>query len=357
MKMSRCGVFWSAYSLDRTLCVILGRPLTLRDEAIDIEYPGEWDTREIDRAAINTEDDSEPRAKRVCLPQSPYTAAIYSFRFDRVTAEIKLMLYRVAQSPTRFPWPANRIEWRSQVDSSCRELLEDARQDLKWRGLSTGRGSGLQDRTIRLVELKFHQCIMLLNRPSPAVPQPSSSALVACYDSAIATIRIQSELARFANMTNSWLTAHAVFVSGITMLYCIWTSPEVRKTTCLKTFLQQADSCIKLLSSLGETWSVAKNAQSKFGHLVQVTNDSWKFGNVSPRQQSRRTENTSEIVEPRLVENCLAPSILPINSWDELNADYSLPQNLLVDELGEIGTWFDLDWLGDPTFCLRESNL
>jgi hypothetical protein len=352
MKMSRCGVFWSAYSLDRTLCVILGRPLTLRDEAIDIKYPGEWDTREIDHAAIDSQDGPEPRAKRIRLPQSPYTAAIYSFRFDRITAEIKLMLYRVAQSPTRFPWPTNLAEWGGQVDSSCRELLEDARQDLKWRGLSSGRGSGLQDRTIRLVELKFHQCIMLLSRPSPALPQPSSSALVTCYESAIATIRIQSELARFANMTNSWLTAHAVFVSGITMLYCIWTSPEVRKSTNLKTFLQQADSCTKLLSSLGKTWSVAKNAQSKFEHLVHVTNDSWKSGNVSPRRQSRRTENSSEVLEPRPVDNYIAPESFLIDFWDELNFDYSLPQNLLVDELGDMGTWFDLDWLGDTNFAL-----
>jgi hypothetical protein len=153
-------------------------------------------------------------------------------------------------------------------------------------------------------------------------------------------------------MTNSWLTAHAVFVSGITMLYCIWTSLEVRKSTNLKTFLQQADSCTKLLSSLGKTWSVAKNAQSKFDHLVQVTNDSWKSGNVSPRRQSSRTENNNGIVEPRPVDNSAAPDSLPIDFWDVLNADYSLPQNLLVDELGDMGTWFDLDWLGDTNFAL-----
>jgi hypothetical protein len=57
-------------------------------------------------------------------------------------------------------------------------------------------------------------------------------------------------------------------------------------------------------------------------------------------------------VEPRPVDNSAAPDSLPIDFWDVLNADYSLPQNLLVDELGDMGTWFDLDWLGDTNFAL-----
>ena len=46
---------------------------------------------------------------------------------------------------------------------------------------------------------------------------------------------------------------------------------------------------------------------------------------------------------------------LPTNFWDDLNAEYSLPRNLLVDELGDIGTWFGLDWLRDTNFSLRGS--
>ena len=344
MKILRCGIFWSAYSLDRTLCVILGRPLTLRDEGIDIEYPGEWESEEIDRGAI-----AEPSAKRICLPQSPYTAAVYSFRFDRITAETKLMLYRVAQSPTRFPWPTNLCEWQFQADGSCREILENAQQDLKWRGLSIGRGSGLQDRAIRVVELKFHQCLMLLHRPSPAIAQPTSSSLMTCHESAAATLRIQSELARFGNMTNSWLTAHAVFVSGITMLYCLWTCPEVRRNTNMETFLRRAESCTKLLSSLSKTWSVAKNSQEKFDHLVQITKNSWNSNqnSITPEHQTQAGGNTSEphvqeISNPDVLDS------LPEGFWDGLDVDFSVPPNMLIDELGDMSTWFDLDWLGDP---------
>lgn len=337
--------------MDRTLCVILGRPLTLRDEAVDIEYPGQLGTNEIDHSPLSREYNSEPRPKRQRLEQSPYVAAICSFRFDRITAEVKLMLYRVAQSPTRFPWPTNLSEWQVRVEKSCRDLLEEARQDLKSRGIRAGHSLGMYDRTIRLIELKYHQCLMLLNRPSPAIPQPSSSALITCYESAIATLRIQSELARFSNMIVSWITAHAVFVSGITMLYCIWTSHEVRRATSLKTFLEQANACTNLLSTLGKTWPVAKNGQEKFDHLVQITNDSWKLkpdtvsGTITPAQKAMDYPNS-----PRPVDNFSDFDNLPVGFFDATNADFSIPPSTLMEELGDMGSWFDLDWLGDSTY-------
>jgi hypothetical protein len=262
------------------------------------------------------------------------------------------MLYRLAQSFNRFPWPTDIITWQGQTAQACKDLLEDARQDIKYNGLPGGRAA-LQDRTMRFVELKYHQCMMLLNRPSPAVPQPSSAALMACYESAVATIRIQSDLARFGNMLDSWLTTHAVFVSGITMLYCLWTSPEVRTNTDIKILLQQADSCSKLLLTLSKTWTVAQNAQTKFEQLVQLTKDSW--------EKSRVDSNSASPEQCRIVQNDLSANgematsmdtysaidNLPPGFWDDININYEVPPNMLMDELGDVSNWFDLDWLGD----------
>lgn len=349
LKLLRSGVFWSAYSVDRTLCVILGRPLTLRDEGIDIEYPGDWESGEIDSGATGVPQDVEPSAKRVCRSQSPYNVAIYLFRFDRITAEIKLMLYRVAQSPARFPWPSNFTEWQAEIDATCRQILDSARRDLKWRGL---RGMGLQDRSIRLVELKFHQCLMLLNRPSPAISKPSMSSLTTCYESAIATIRIKSELARFGNLTNSWLHAHAVFVSGITMLYCLWTCPAVRKATNLEIFSQQAKSCSKLLSGLSKTWSVAKSAQAKFDQLVELTKTSWNSSsNITALGAARGAGDRPDTLElPFLISEPMDD--LPAGFWDGLDVDFAVPTNMFIDQLGDMGAWFDLNWIGDTNLSV-----
>lgn len=335
--------------------MILGRPLTLRDEAIDIEYPGQHESQEIDFNAVKEQqqNDLSPNSntsldKRDLLLSSPFTSAIYSFRFDRITAEIKLMLYRVAQSPSRFPWPTNLVQWQKETFEVCKQILEDARRDLKWRRFA-GR-SGLSDRTITTIELKYHQCVMLLYRPSPALPQPLSQAMKVCYDSAMETIRIQFDLHRFANMVDSWLTAHAVFVSGITLLYCLWTSPQIRRETNFQAFMLKADACTALLAKLGKTWSVSKTSQQKFERLVQLTAENWnktQFDNITPANTvvPQEVDSNSEATRSNVTVPFSRLDDLPPNFWDTPEIDYYHGPSIILDELGDMGNWFDLDWL------------
>lgn len=103
---TRSSVFWSAYSLERTLSTTLGRPLTLRDEAIDVEFPGETGTgyssypatvipspiHDLDFFSVHSHtsgqvpspSDTGPPAKKARLhstPKSDYTASSFSFLF------------------------------------------------------------------------------------------------------------------------------------------------------------------------------------------------------------------------------------------------------------------------------------
>lgn len=372
----RSAIFWSAYSLDRTLSVILGRPLTLRDEAIDVPFPGELESDEIEHDAVNGEGrehlvrvgDEEPAAKRVRVDPAAqsttsqptpilHTPALYSFRFDRITAEIKLMIYRVAQSPSRFPWPTNLREWQKRVHETCNNLLSRAGKDLK------GRGTRRPDRIMRALDLKYHQCLMLLYRPSPAFPQPSLEALKACYDSSVATIRIYSEMTRFAHLNDSWLTAHSVFVSGITMLYCLWTSPWIWQQTSLKTFSELTESSIKVLQKLGATWSVAESARVKYERLVQLTTASWGQGRTDALGMPVAQNGGQATVEYDVHDNnsnnnnngsgptddgTFFADNLPNNLWGgpENMGPLQAP-SMFLDEIGDMSGWFDLDWLGD----------
>ena len=202
-KNIRRGIFWSTYSLERTLSVVLGRPLTLRDEAIDIEFPGAEDLERHDslRSSVtNAPEDNHP-AKRRRADESPYTAASYSFRLDQLAAEMKLMLYRVNNKPGCFPWLMATSDWQQNAHKRCQTLLEEMTRDLRWR---TRRS--VADSTVQNLEIKYHQCIMLLHRPSPAIPQPNLDSWKICYASAIKTVLMAADLNRFSKLNNSWLT-------------------------------------------------------------------------------------------------------------------------------------------------------
>ncbi|KAF9628929.1 hypothetical protein BFW01_g10132 [Lasiodiplodia theobromae] len=349
---TRSGIFWSAYSLDRTLCTTLGRPLTLRDEAIDIEFPGQQGSDEVDLDAIEGAtqvlqppsaatpvDQGEPherQPKRMRSEQPPhhnfYTANI-SFRFDRIVAEVKLMIHRVAQSPKRFPWPSDFEGWQKAVHASCKGLFEHAQQTLSRR--AGGIARSISYRSIPSIELKYHQCVMLLYRPSPAFPRPAPEALHVCFDSATETIRIYYELHRFGQMMNSWLTAHSIFVSAITMLYCIWISPAIRGRA-RDTFSEHARRCSEILEALGKTWSVAKDARAKFDRLAEATSESW-----------RRREEPVAVMESTAGPDQSRPadgSGLGVD-WTEQSFDALFDStDIFADELGDMSGWFDLEW-------------
>lgn len=278
----RRGIFWSAYSLERTLYVALGRPLTLRDEAIDIEFPGGSGPQEpvipnrvetISKDADSPADNPLPSQweKRPRISINPYCAAQYSFRFDQITAEIKLMLHRVVNLPTTFPWPTDLGTWQVDVHRRCGSLLDRLKADLRRYARRSP-----SDIAIRNLELKYHHCLMLLCRPSPAIAQPSTQSWKTCYSSAVDTILINSELHRFSKISNSWLTAHTVFVSGITFLYCLWANPEIKDSMSLSDLRSNAAACTTLLKYLTKTWSVAAQAVVKFEKLVHLTANSWK---------------------------------------------------------------------------------
>ncbi|KAL4733291.1 fungal-specific transcription factor domain-containing protein [Aspergillus similis] len=297
----RSAVFWSAYSMDRTLTTILGRPLTLRDEAIDQSFPGLDGSDEVEEAATRWHHSmhgsgSNPTAQD--NTSSPYVACVYSLRFDRIVAEIKLMIYRVARSPRRFPWPQNLAQWQQETRAACACLLEEVHN--RQRGRPLGGVNPLSGTIVQRLELKFHH--------------------------AMSIIQIYSKLHRFMKMECSWLTAHSIFVAAITMLYCLWTYPAVRGSTSVAECLSLAEKSAQLLSFLGQWWSVAREPCQKLSRLISLTRNGSEPGSMNPGSAS---------------------NLMPIQGE---GAEYSLPadgRSALIDELGVLRDLFDLGWLND----------
>ncbi|OTA52562.1 hypothetical protein K449DRAFT_379288 [Hypoxylon sp. EC38] len=355
-KNIRSAIFWSAYSIERNLSVVLGRPLTLRDEAIDVEFPGEstWYKGEVSQVGDLS---WENGPKRPRIDRCQYAAARYSFRLDRIVAEIKLMLHRVVNLPGRFPWPTDLVRWQKETHLNCDSILDDVFAQLKWR--SRRRST---DITIRSLELKYHHNLMLLHRPSPAIPQPTIDSWKICYDSAVKTIMINFDLHRFSKLTNSWLTAHTVFVSGITFVYCIWAQPQIKIETSLEAFTRNATACTTILTFLGRTWSVAANAVEKFERLVHMTAQAWKAGDSSSTCQSetpeihashslalQRPSGGGRNHDPSQTISTSGDTNRPVGVnrvvADEDRHEYDFEPTSFYTELGDMSAWFDLDWI------------
>ncbi|KXJ96071.1 hypothetical protein Micbo1qcDRAFT_201398 [Microdochium bolleyi] len=423
----RSGIFWSAYSLDRALCVVLGRPLTLRDEALDADFPDGSRSHDDDinytpagegevavtpgrfiRSSIapqimahgdpglqtpatshNAEAVRSPKHMSMPAGDRPYAAACLSFRLDQITAETKLMLHRVSQSPRRFPWPTDFPTWQGEVQRACEHILGEIQSTFRGsssRSRSRSRPAGMttltHERTTQQLELKYHACMMLLHRPSPAIPHPTGTSMTRCYVSSRATIGIYASMHRFGNLPDTWLTAHAVFVSGITMLYCLWTRRKKKKKGSddptdgqggegeagdwqgvdwegvgFEEVRKDCESCVRLLRALGETWSVAEDAMEKFERLVLLTERSWdnlqnghgggaqgSGDGLQPQQESLPQSGDAPAFEFGPSGGSQFDLDLTGNGGNAGADDFS---DLFLGELGDMSTWFDLSWLNE----------
>ncbi|KAE8153675.1 hypothetical protein BDV25DRAFT_136615 [Aspergillus avenaceus] len=313
----RSAIFWSAYSMDRTLTTILGRPLTLRDEAIDREFPGFDTNDEVEDGAIYWEESAPiAEATRALDAAGPYIARIYSLRFDRIVAEIKLMLYRVSRSPRRFPWPTDVARWQQDAEKACLLLATGSAKSSA--GTSTGWPHSL---------VGGH------------VSQPTEHAIQVCFTSAMDSIAIHADLHRFSSMECSWLSAHAIFVAAITVLYCVWMHPLVRGTTPMDTCLKRAEVALQLLSFLGQTWSVAREAGHKLDKLIRSTREAHESGAQGFGAESLHP-NSGAWSDPSI-------SMLRPNQDQDRTTGTADGRNLLIDELGVLRDLFDLGWLND----------
>lgn len=309
------------------MTTILGRPLTLRDEAIDVEFPGTDETNEVDTGALQWSHDGADVAE-------PFLPCIYALRFDRIVAEVKLMIYRVSRVPQRFPWPTDLENWQQDVEKSCQILIQDV--ESRQRSLRVPNSPYFSLVVVQKLQVKYHSCLMLLYRPSPQIPRPSQGSARKCFDSAMEIIRISADLHRFKSMDCTWVAAHSIFIAAITILYCLWTSPIVMVSALRETCFERVKKAQQLLEFLGDTWPVAYNACEKLGRLIPVAMDGFDRLDGNSGTRTQHQHDSGPLLRPEEFQDNSF-----INSWSQHGV------NALVDELCMMRESFDLDWLDD----------
>ena len=150
------------------------------------------------------------------------------------------------------------------------------------------------------------------------------------------------------------------------MLYCLWTSPAIRAEVTVNDLTKHAKACTTVLDKLSKTWTVAASAQIKFDRLVHLTIDSWKrsqavtYGELDNAvAHSSKHAHSSSSDPPNMTPDLIAdggphdqvPQAAFADYWNEPLTESDLPvPDLFMGELGDMSTWFDLDWLGDVNY-------
>ncbi|KAF4910605.1 Positive regulator of purine utilization [Colletotrichum fructicola] len=274
----RC--FWSVVSMDRIASMILGRPLAIQLDDIDIELPH-----------------SESITTNVPLHGHLSTASIGTPEWHLGTVIfVHIVRYRLICGKILNSLHRSTINRETNTTyESTRETLAEELQT--WRAgtpslplipadapLSSPAGRS-SFRSAEWYELLYHNGILMLFRPSPSICDVSrnSNVLQHMFDSSQEAIKLYANLHRSRKINYSWVTLHSIFIAGLSYIYALRNhiqhiqnrsqgsanvaNATLGSTPSISQVVNDTRACSKVLVALSERWAMARNCSEVFDRL------------------------------------------------------------------------------------------
>lgn len=280
----RC--FWVAYDIDRVASFILGRPVGIPDNVIDVELPMDIDDESLTPNGLLDEPRSNPGE-----PPTSMTGALHAIKLRQLWSKFNDTLY------SRGAQPGGSIE-------SLRQELEE------WRASVPEKLESSQTRAFSVFasndwfQLAYDYSVLLLYRPyivgtySDTGRSPRSPAYKVHADAQQRAFEICSDRARdmclhyrrlyqsqASNIQFTWGSLHILFLGGLTYLYCLWRSPRLRQQARATTIMNTCMACTTVLTIIAERWGQASSYRDIFEVLSERTID----------LVYKNTDNTNEL--------------------------------------------------------------
>ncbi|KAL3476915.1 fungal-specific transcription factor domain-containing protein [Aspergillus californicus] len=350
----RTRIFWVAYTFDRTVCTMMGRPIGIRDEACDIRFPLTIPDCDLIQTGLNQHAYTETT--------SHMSYSVHLFKLAQMNSEIKYIMHSVNRDAPAYALPAVRdiLVWQQDMMRSLGDWHKGTPQNL----------SGAEN--MRLCKIKYHETMILLLRPSPGIPNPSDGMLNECFDHARQLLQEYSVLYAAGNLLYSRLVVHSIFLGTLVMLYCLWRLPWAAAKVTVTDLITEFNTSQNILSSIGEHWAEATQARdctkqlstvtvhrllrtqpatTATGHIPQL--DTTLQNNSQPQQQYQADRNDGQVTTEAYSNNNADPWSLSgtTAAFHASNSDFS---NLFDDLLqGDFSGWngmSDIDGLMRDVF-------
>ncbi|KAJ8113253.1 hypothetical protein OPT61_g4578 [Boeremia exigua] len=315
----RTRIFWSVFTIDRTIASMMGRPIGLRDEACELRLLNDDDV---------IDEQNAPRAQGGNMPSS-----VHLFKIARLNSEIKYVANSIVRDVPSYAYPPIQdvVAWQAsmlqQLDTWAEQIPESDNEYIR-----------------TTCELRYHSIRMLLLRPSPAIPSPGDEMLQHCQASARHSIRLYHRLYRQDLLLHDWITLHGIILSLVTILYCTRFVPDIAQSLEMEDLMRDVSIGLSILSATGEHWSGAKRAREIVDELFGST---MRWLKRNKRQHHRRNVGDEPLMtrSVQVIEEMGGPQAGLTMTGEGI--DLSLPDISQGGQL-EAGLFPDLHQLQDP---------
>ncbi|OJJ77771.1 hypothetical protein ASPBRDRAFT_114274 [Aspergillus brasiliensis CBS 101740] len=255
----RTRVFWCVYTMDRYLCTSLGRAIGIMDEQCDLRLPHD----------LNDEDlhPDQPIPTQPSTTPTDMSSAIHLFKLARFNAEIKCVLYCVDRNSPPYTQPSitDPKHWQQDILHRLHQwkaaIPHHPPENPAYYHLNS------------LLEIKYHELVMLIVRPSPQFPYPSRPLIKLCFDSALECTRLYHQLYATNMLQYTRMIVQSLFLCTITIFYCIWAPGgmgEEGQEEAEEATLHALKSISDILSATGEYWLEVKRSRDVLDSITRA---------------------------------------------------------------------------------------
>lgn len=240
-------LMWTAYSLDRQICVYLGRPFGIADADINTQMPS------LSPDEMSAKSDNTKLVTRRMI------------EIRRMQSELQGVLYRSNDVPRAFD---SLQDWQNNMN----ERLHAWHRVFEQPQESPTNGSGGEKNPL-YVELNYQQSRLLLFGLSPAIPTPlSDQAFLEIASASAAVIETYAMMGQKHCINYVWLAVHNVFMAGVSFLYVIWHCESARNEYySLEQVEHTSSQCKQVLNSLKSFSTSASTALACFENMANET--------------------------------------------------------------------------------------
>ncbi|KAK5074012.1 hypothetical protein LTR64_006847 [Lithohypha guttulata] len=242
----RRRLFWIITSMEYGLSHSLGRPSAfgVSVENIDVRFFHLCDDRFITSQGLAA--GNHPIMKKAI--------AIHFLKMRLLQAEIRRTLYlkkRERPITDQDPWFHKML---GNIDSWVRDTPKN------------DEGSGLSPAWF---EGRRNTMIVMMYRPSPQIPNPSSLAAERCYHAAVFNIALQKAQVERRLIDVTWIFTQAIFMALNTVLWSI-SYPEIREQHPVEEVQQHISDGLAAIDLCAARWPGVRSAHQLYGNLVSA---------------------------------------------------------------------------------------
>lgn len=260
--------FWTAYFLERDICIAIGRPFSLSDHDIDADLPLDVDEDLADDESLVQIWQQMRSQSRSPQKTSSLTPFIHRLRLKRIESEIQHTVYRVDQvdevpESTIMSFLSRLEQWKSSIPPSAK-TYKPRQQSLPYDGLE-------------FFTIHLHRCTRFLLYPKLTTSSPNMHYLKLCAEACSGVISDYKKLHLVFPVGFSALSIQSVFLAGLTLIYCAWLSPPN-----FSDFDISLTDCQLLLYVIAERYPSAKKYRDIFERLRTAIRELMQAGNHQP---------------------------------------------------------------------------